>query len=53
MDIIIQGKLTKCQIINKILEYEPDYPKCKLWNKYNETLIKILNKLVERNEKKE
>ena len=52
MDVIIQGKQTKCQIINKILEYVPTYSKSKLWSRCNDDLIKILNRLIERNEKR-
>ena len=49
MDVIIQGKQTKCQIINKILEYVPTYSKSKLWSRCNDDLIKIDDRIAEFN----
>lgn len=43
--MLSQKEMTKCEIINRIMELVPDYPKSKLWDMFRDRLIKILRRL--------
>lgn len=49
--MIKKNKLTKCELINRILIFKPEYPKYRLWSYYTRSeLIKMYKKLREEKE---
>lgn len=40
-----KNKKTKCQLIQMILKYKPEMPKCGLWLKTRKELIQLLKEL--------